>query len=307
MSRHTSRKKQFNILLISIFSLAVIGLTACSEGSKKADKADQSNEDKEQNDKNSNLIKMDGKVFSIPSPIQTALLLKSMGTDFNSDLLNPIDKEGNYTTSYQKALNLGVYSADLGYVTIFDQNQQALSYMAVTQNLSNEMGISGILNKELIKRFEDNISNQDSLLALVSDAFKKTDRYLKENKQKDISVMVLAGGWIEILHLATNLSDQDESGAINNRIGEQKITVKNLINLLLPYNEAPVIDDLVNHLNELKDIYADIKFTYEFVAPETIPEQKKTIIKSKSTVEINDAQLTAIKEKVSEIRIGITN
>jgi len=307
MSIHTSHKKQLHTLLLGILAFTIFGLTACVESNKKAEKTDLQEESDDNKEKSSNLFAVEGKVFSIPSPIQTALLLKSVGTDFNTALLNPVENEKNYSTSYVKALNLGIYAADLGYSTIYDQSQSALSYMAVTQKLSNDMGISGVFDKTLIQRFENSIGNQDSLLALVAHAFKKTDRYLKDNKQKDVSVMVLAGGWIETLHLATSLVGQDKNETIKNRIGEQKITVKNLINLLLPYRETPVIGDLLNHLNELKDIYADINFTYNFRLPETIAEKKLTIIKSESTVEINEAQLKAITEKISEIRKGITN
>ncbi|MEQ8908008.1 MAG: hypothetical protein RIC95_02360 [Vicingaceae bacterium] len=285
-------------------------LTACAEGNKKSEKTDK-NEDKKESPKaekkNSNLFEIEGKVFSIPSPIQTAFLLKDVGTDYQSDLLNPANKSGSYTTTYDKALALGIYGADLGYATIFDQTQDAISYMAVSKKMAGDLGITGVFDDKMIKRFEENLGNQDSLLVLVSDGFKTTDRYLKNNKQNDLSVLILAGGWIETLHFATSLAQSSQNEMIKNRIGEQKITIKNLVNLLAPYTENAKVAEVANQLNELKDIYAEIEFNYTFKEPTTNPETKRTIINSESNVVMSAEQLKNISAKISSIREGIIN
>lgn len=294
---------------IGLTALSLIFTIACAESNKNEQKEKLPNEEpKKVEKKNSNLFEVEGKVFSIPSPIQTAFLLKEAGTDYRSSLLNPTEKAGNYATTNQKALNLGIYGADLGYATIYDQSQDAISYMAVSRKMSSELGIDGLFNEALLSRFEANIGNQDSLLVLVSDAFKKADQYLKNNEQKNISVLILAGGWIETLHFATNLAKSSGSEAIRNRIGEQKITIKNLINLLLPFqDDSPMTSNLINQLNELKDIYGGIEFSYTFNPPTTIAEEKTTVINSVSKVDMTDQELSDITDKIEEIRNNITN
>lgn len=293
-----------------LLSLTFALLSSCAEGNKRAektDKAEKTEESPKTEKKNSNLFEIEGKVFSIPSPIQTAFLLKDVGTDYQSDLLNSADKASSYTTTYDKALALGIYGADLGYATIFDQTQDAISYMAVSKKMASDLGISGVFDEEMIKRFENNLGDQDSLLVLVSDGFKSTDRYLKNNKQNDLSVLILAGGWIETLHFATSLAERSQNEMIKNRIGEQKITIKNLVNLLAPYTENEKVATVANQLNELKDIYANINFNYTFKEPTTIPEAKRTIINSESKVEMSDEQLKSISSKVASIRKEIIN
>lgn len=289
--------------------LSIALLFACSEDKQKDQKEKIPAEDnKKIEKKNSNLFEVEGKVFSIPSPIQTAFLLKEAGTDYQSNLLNPTDKAVSYTTTNQKALNLGIYGADLGYATIYDQSQDAISYMAVSRKMSSELGVEELFNDALLSRFEKNIGKQDSLLVLVSDAFKKADRYLKNNEQKNLSVLILAGGWIETLHFATKLANSSGSQTIRNRIGEQKITIKNLIKILLPFQDSsPLTANLINQLNELKDIYAGIEFSYTFNPPTTIEKEKTTVINSVSEVKMSDKQLADITAKVAEIRNNITN
>ena len=285
------------ILVLLAFSLAY---SCAEEPKRKKDEGEKKEEKKEK--QNSNLFEIEGKVFSIPSPIQTAFLLKNSGASYSSDLLNPTGNVANYVTKSKKALNLGVFGANLGYATIYDQTQDAISYMAVTKRLSSELGIANLFDEAMIVRFESNLGDQDSLLALVSDAFKKADGFLKENKQNDLSVLILAGGWVETLHFATNLSETTDNQDIRNRIGEQKITIKNLINLLLPFQENQEVGNVLNQLNELKDLYADIGFTYTYQESTTDEENKLTSINSESKVDMTDDQLQNIVTKVDEIR-----
>jgi hypothetical protein len=294
--------RPYSLVILSLLLFSVI-FTSCTDEPKRENRKEKVN--KEEEKKNSKLFEIEGKVFSIPSPIQTAFLLKDAGANYQSGLLSNTENVSEYTTTSAKALNLGIYGADLGYATIYDQNQDAISYMAVTKRLSNELGVSGLFNENTIKRFESNIGNQDSLLVLVSDAFKSADSYLKNNEQNDLSVLILAGGWVETLHFATQLAKATDNEAIKNRIGEQKITIKNLIKLMLPYKENQQVADLSNKLNELKDLYKDIEFIYEWKEPTTDAENKTTTINSVSKVKMSKEQLQNITDKITAIRNSI--
>ena len=177
----------------------------------------------EETDPNSaQLMEIDGKVFSIPSPIQTAMLIKNAGTNYNKDILNEPSKVTNYSTNFKKAINLGIYGADLGYVTMYDQTQDAISFLTAVKSIADDLGVSSAFDLALVERFEKNIGNQDSLLALVSDAYKSSDRYLKGNQQNDIGSLILAGGWIESLYFATSTAEMTGNADVIKRIGEQK-------------------------------------------------------------------------------------
>jgi len=297
------------IFRTSLYSLLIAGViliqSSCAE-TQNRDKKEE-NKEEESKPKNTNLLKLSGKVFSIPSPIQTAFLIKESGASFQADVLNATDLVTNYATTNKKALNLGVYGADLGYSTIYDQTQEAISYMAVTKRLSNELGISNLFDEKMLKRFESNLGNQDSLLGLVSDAFKFADRYLKENKQNDLSVMILAGGWVETLYFACKLNETNGSDVIKKRIGEQKITIKNLINLLKPFQEDESMSELIVELEALKEIYDGIGYSYQFNEPITDSENKVTKITSVSEVDINDEQLASISKHITDLRNSIIN
>src|SRR5690606_40168384 len=52
---------------------------------------------------------------SIPQPLEISMLLKESGNEYNLNYLNPAGNRSKYNSNYKKALNLGIYGADLGY------------------------------------------------------------------------------------------------------------------------------------------------------------------------------------------------
>tara|TARA_B100000809_G_scaffold49028_1_gene43853 strand:- start:25967 stop:26872 length:906 start_codon:yes stop_codon:yes gene_type:complete len=260
----------------------------------------------EKSDPNSSqLMEIDGKVFSIPSPIQTAILIKNAGTNYNKDVLNEPSKVTNYSTNFKKAINLGIYGADLGYVTMYNQTQDAISFLTAVKSIADDLGVSSAFDLELVERFEKNIGNQDSLLALVSDAYKSSDRFLKGNDQNDIGSLILAGGWIESLYFANSTAEMTGNKDVIKRIGEQKTTIYNLIKLLTPYYSKPKFTALVDDLMELNEIYEQVESTYTYVKPSVDVENKITTVNSTTVVNITDDQLKAISDKIIAMRLEI--
>jgi hypothetical protein len=67
-------------------------------------------------------IKQAEKIFyTLPSPLESAMLIKSAGAVFDEDLLNPVDNTRNYNTNKSMALNLGIYTCDLSFASLYDQ------------------------------------------------------------------------------------------------------------------------------------------------------------------------------------------
>jgi hypothetical protein len=297
-------KKYLN-LKTQAFTLAVVAVLAVSCGGEEATDYQIEAPVEESDPSSSQLMEIDGKVFSIPSPIQTAILIKNAGTNYNKDVLNEPSKVTNYSTNFKKALNLGIYGADLGYVTMYDQTQDAISFLTAVKSIADDLGVSSAFDLELVERFEKNIGNQDSLLALVSDAYKSSDRFLKGNDQNDIGSLILAGGWIESLYFANSTAAMTGNKDVIKRIGEQKTTIYNLIKLLTPYYSKPKFTTLVDDLMELNEIYDQVESTYTYIKPTVDAENKITTVNSVTVVNITEDQLKAITDKIIAMRLEI--
>ena len=243
-----------------------------------------------------------GKMFSIPSPIQMVNLIKENVSTFNEDLITNPEDVANFTTEYKRAINMGIYGADLGYATIYENNTKAVSYLSSIEKLSDELGIAGAFDQELLERFIENGNNQDSMLVIMAEGYREGDKFLKDNEEHDIATLILTGGWIEGLYFAAVTYENTGKQAVADRIGEQKTALETIIDLLDDYNEEEMYTDLIADLEDLKTDFDKIVYDYTYVEPQHNESAKETRISCKSSVEIEDGVLDSIIQKVKNIR-----
>jgi uncharacterized coiled-coil protein SlyX len=178
-----------------------------------------------------------------------------------------------------------------------------LKFLNVSKKLAADLGILGAFEQSTIQRVESNLGNQDSVLKVISEAFGKADFYLKQNERNSTSALILAGGWIEALYVATQLVKTSPNEDVVTRIGEQKISIDILLSMLSLYkNESQEIANLSDKIKELKAIFDTVTISYTY-QPKTVDTLKRTIvINTSSEVTITDEQLKNITEKISSLR-----
>lgn len=279
-------------------------MVSCNSG----EKAEEENMiDEEVLDPNSSLnTNFDGKIFSIPSPVQTSMLIKEAKLPYTENLLNSLDNLSLYTTESKRALNLGIYGTDLGYVTLYNQNATSLKYLKAVEKLTSELKLESAFDKDFMTRFEKNNTNQDSMVKIVSDAFQKADNFLKNNDRKNTSVLILTGGWVESLYLACELNRNFSNSQITNRIGEQQETLNTIIEILDLYNKNGVNDEILSSLEDLKLSFDKITIEYDYVAPKTDAAKKMTTLQHKTKVKMDSNILNMITMKINTLRDKIT-
>ena len=286
---------------LTIALIALLGIS-CGDGGGDAVTEGDASATEESTDNSSALLEIEGKIFSFPSPVQTAFLIKEVGTSYDASLLSKASEVNKYATSFKKAINLGIYGADLGYVTIYEQSQDAISYLKSVKMLANDLGVSGAFDLSLLERFEKNIGTKDSLLALVADAFRASDAYLKNNERSDVGALVLAGGWVESLYFSTTVAGKSKNNEILTRIGAQKNSCNNLVQLLMPYYNREDYTAFIDQLMELNDVFKGIEMVYTYKEPTVNAAKKTTKINSTTEIRISDEQLNDITSKIKNIR-----
>ena len=288
----------------SLILLAVVSVMATSCSNKSSKNHAKDIDLSIQNiDSLSQTIKFSNTLFSLPSPYQLTMLVRNTGVSFNSNLLNSLENNQNYTSSFDKCVNLGVYGADLAYMSIYEQAPLIVSLFSVIKSLSNDLDLTSAFSKELVERIENNVNNKDSLMNIVSGAYRDMDVYMKETQRQREGSLVLAGGWIESMYILSQLTVETKSDALAQRIGESRQPLDNLIKILSPYyHDAPEIEGLLDELVELADIFAGVESQYTYVVPEIDVEQKMTIVKSVTKIIITDDVLSEIADKVGVIR-----
>lgn len=302
---------KFNYLKLktSFITLGAFALLTLSCGNDKTTPPDENGDTPEDTAKvtNNGVLNVGGELFSIPSPVQTAMLIQKSGAAYDKAILNLTASNNQYKTDFSKALNLGIYGADLGYVTMYNKTQDALSYLAAVKKLADDLGVSGAFDQATMERINKNIQVKDSMLVLVGIAYRASDAYLKNNQRNDVSGLILTGGWIESLNFAITVNKQKENEEIKIRIAEQKQALGSIIKLLGQYSTQPEYSDLIEGLKDLSKIYDGIEFKYVYEAPVIDVANKTTTINSRTEVKVSKEQIDQISAKVQAIRDKLVN
>lgn len=243
-------------------------------------------------------------IYNISSPIEMASLIKSKGVAFSINYLSPIDNQENYNTEFKKSFALGVLSADLGYLNIYNKTSSVLSYISLITELADDIKVGQFFDFNTLKRLAVNNKNLDSLVKISVSNFNKMDEHLQKNGRGRLSALLVSGVWLEGVYLATQVVDEIKSEEIEQRIGEQKIVLNELIGILEYYMKDDKIKELMKDFKILAKEFDKVKITYEIGEPETIEENGMYIViqNERSIIDIPEGQLEKIISKTKKIR-----
>lgn len=292
---------------VAIIGLIVVILSACGSGKKPDEQAFLESLDS---------AKTEGPTISeeviesilqqIPSPLEISVILKESGKKYNVTYLNPADNRSKYNTNYKKALNLGIYGADLGYTNIYEQNQDGVKYMEAIKSLADGLSIGQFFDIETVGRLATNSKNLDSLLLITTQNFNSINHYLQTQSRANLSVLLLTGGWLEALHVTCEVAHANPGNKdLQETIGEQKIILENIMLLLSFYKESDQnMASLLNDMDALKKAFDKVNITYTYKESTFEVVNGVMVIKdnSSSTIQITQDDIESIKAVTDSIR-----
>lgn len=243
-------------------------------------------------------------IQSLPSPLEIATLIRETGLRYNPDFLNSTNNAKLYSTDTEKALAMGIYSGDLGYINIYEKSSAAFNYLGTVKRLADDLMIGQFFDIETIKRIASNSSKIDSLLYISTMSFEKMDRYLRDQKRSKLSVLLVTGTWIESVYLATQVVNNKRNDDLVERIAEQKMILDQILLIVSAYEDDALFKKVSDDLRRLKNEYDKVTITYNYQEPETKEINGRLVIIDNSTTEVNmsDEQLVTIIGMVEEIR-----
>lgn len=242
--------------------------------------------------------------YSLPSPLETAMILKRSGATYNEELLNPIENASKYNTTKSMALNLGIYSTDLSYASLFDQTQATIKYMTVSKKMAEGLGILNAIDNSVIEKLEENINNRDVILETISETFLNTNSILEEDDRVAVGSIILVGGWIEGLYIATSLVEDINKvdNEMVDRIIDQKLSLQTVLKLLEQSNSNADVRELYSDMLDLEKVYNNVKITVSDVKVIQDGKSKVATLKSKNVTTLSPEAFKKLKTKVIELR-----
>src|SRR5436190_570660 len=158
-----------------LITLLLLFLAGCGTQEKKSDRTDAE-------------TAREAFFNNLKPPAETAAKLKATSAPFDSTLLNDPRVWTSYTTNEVKAAaNLGIYLSDLNYSVAYDQKKITRAIFPAAQQLSRVAGIEKTTLDFLIKRYNDNINQNDSVMAVIGNLYLKATRDLKGTKREKMA------------------------------------------------------------------------------------------------------------------------
>ena len=200
---------------------------------------------------------IDKVIHDLPPPTEVPFILRSMGADFMDDIVNGLDHIEQYKKSNSKlAMNLGIYSTDIGYLACYNHTEKALTYIEACQEIAEYIGISTAYGEDLGERFKKNMGNIDSLADIINQGMGRIEERLEKLNELSMASLSLTGSFVEGLYIITKIIESHENNDQFNRQEKQTI-IAPLINIIIG-QKVPLLDNI----SMLKSIERDADIVF---------------------------------------------
>jgi len=243
--------------------------------------------------------------YQMSLPVEMARLFEQVGANYFPEILNSTDQLSRYNTPLQVAMNLGVFGVDLSYVKIFERQQDAVNYFTAIQRLSNDLGIPQEIYIDVLTNLEKYVSNKDSLERVAAKIYRSADNYLCGKGEKSSAALIMMGGWVEGMYIATQIYERDMGNIkLLEKIAEQKYSLNSLISLMNNYYGNEEMTEYMLMLKNLRRSYDRFQIYYEMndVKVDTI---NKVISASKYYINVKPENILEISSKLVSLRTKI--
>lgn len=244
-------------------------------------------------------------LYQMPTPNELFGLVRQMAGEGHKRMLNPASHVDRYATRKARAVNFGVYATDLVYASSFKLNVEVARYYLTTKKLADHLGINSAFTDADFVRLESNLTRGDSLEVISNEAYQRAYEKMQEESMGPVLAMVLAGGWVESMHLVMRQVEAfGKNDALTARIAEQKVTLEHLIGLMSEYRDDPEVATIYKELLVLRDIYDQLNVVR---APhQGASASGRMVLGDDVTVEMTDAKYEELDQAVRRVRAAWT-
>ena len=298
-------KTLYTYLLITFFALSISSCSNSNESevSDSDEVVTQAVEDSTTDDVDNHMF------YQVPTPNELFAVLKNAEVSYNRENLNDISNVNKYETKASKALNFGVYTADLAYVTSLGQMDDASKFFETIRTMSKDLEIENAVDEVVLKRLQSNLenSNADSLFYLSNETYYNAYSYLEENDRRDVLALIVVGGWIEGLNIILNLEPYREGSEVCQRIADQKLTLENLL-VFTSSIENDQLSEIIGELASIEEVFNDSNSdedseSAEFTSNES--EDGVMIFGGGVSSSLSENQFNELKSIVLDLRTSI--
>ena len=203
--------------------------------------------------------------YGLLTPVEVCNIFERLGLHYNDTIILATENHDLYMSSYKAAMNLGVYGVDMGYMKLFGVNRQTVSYFNTIKTLSERLNMPDTFLSDAIRSLDADMSNADTLTGLMNDAYQKIDNHLRLEGSEGTLGLMLMGGWMEAMYLATQLAydPANPDPQVVGKIAEQKYSLISLLSFMKNYYDDPMVVFYTKKLKYLNRWFDTFEIYYQ--------------------------------------------
>ncbi len=245
--------------------------------------------------------------YGLLTPVEVCNIFERLGIRYSDTIILPPENRDLYMSSYKAAMNLGVYGVDMGYIKLFGVNRQTINYFNTLKTLSQRLNMPDSFLDDAIRSLDAEMSNPDSVTHLMNDAYAKIDSHLRQEGNEGTLGLMLMGGWVEAMYLATQIAydPADPDPQVVGKIAEQKYSLLSLLSFMKNYYSDPMVVFYTKKLKYLNRWFDKFEIYYEpgNVKVDTL---RQVITTSGSEMTVTVGTLNEIRDYIAKLRAEIT-
>ena len=231
-------KRMKNLLYPFLLALSIVAVSSCGGPQKSPE------EKAEEKKELSTFVEREFE-YPIPTSFEVTDLLQKANANFVFNVTNPPENVDKYVAEWQKAMNLGVYGADLSYASTYNKQEETLQFLNASRQLVDELNITSAFNEDMLAKLEDNLDNKDEMILIITESIYNTYNHLNSSGDELNSLLVIAGSVVEGLYITGQLIiSSDYNEGLMEVLAAQKSQVNKLVALMEEYAE----DENVNRV-----------------------------------------------------------
>jgi hypothetical protein len=244
------------LILYALFFLCIMMVCACKQ---QQGQATINVSDSTQNATKKNQ-ELESVYYRFPAPNEIFGFLNSEKIKFDPMLLNPTSNMSKYLDSKSQTLNLGIYVADLAYVTLFEAYNKSTEYYKAIHTLSEKISISSAYDLEVAKRIEKNLLNLDSLKRISVDSYSSMVEFLIVNNREKTLALIAAGAYVECLYITFNIAGKySDNNPMIVKIADLKYAFENLYSYLQIYSDDKSVKEVAESYSNLSNLFSQME------------------------------------------------
>jgi hypothetical protein len=244
-------------------------------------------------------------LYQMPTPNELFRIIRELDGAGQKGALSAPMKADRFATLRARSLNFGVYATDMVYASNFKITSEVVRYYLACKDIGAQLGLTSSFSPEMQVRLEKNITHGDSLDVLTNDAYYSAYQKLQEEDMGPVLTLVLAGGWVESMHLVmSKVESYDANNAIVDRIAEQKVSLEQLCDMMEAQKDDENVAPIRLQLMAIRDIYDQLNVVRK--AHDGASPSGRMILGDDVSVSLTPEKYNQLKSAVGKLREEIT-